>query len=499
MRAAGAAALFAALASADTGVSRIHSEGRHFVDASGRVRIFHGFNDVGRAKGSGHTPGGTNYLPKTMINAWAQDAMRDMGFNAFRLPMMWTAVSPTPDTHDQAYLQTMLQVVEELSKRGMYSFLDMHQDVLSSLFGGYDGAPRWLVNRTKPREPYPWPLKPPLKNWALGYTAEAVGQAFQDIYDNAHGGLDAWADFWKTVATAFRGTPAVMGYELINEPWAGDVWHNPLYFLPGYAGKHNLAPVYDVLTKAIREVDQETMIFFEPVTWGYLFPGSGIQGSGFESVPGGAENQNRSCLSWHYYCWVLNADYANSSAPYKPITKAACDKAQGPLMFSSAEKDATNLNTAMLLSEFGALTPHDSQPDSKGTEELLWVLDEADKHLQSWTYWDIAGLVNQTGGLNMDAVRVFVRAYASAVAGMPEAMSFDHTTRRFSLSFTPSAGLSAPTEIVLPQMLYPSGYTATLSDGLTAAPCPGHSGVLCVTAAASAAGAAASVTVAPKN
>ena len=85
----------------------------------------------------------------------------------------------------------------EAPSTGIYPLLDMHQDVLSSTLGTYDGAPQWLTNRTERRRAYPWPLqaKPGGSAWAKGYLTEACGQSFQDLYDNAHGGLDAWGDF----------------------------------------------------------------------------------------------------------------------------------------------------------------------------------------------------------------------------------------------------------------------------------------------------------------
>jgi len=75
---------------------------------------------------------------------------------------------------------------------------------------------------------------------------------------------------------------------LINEPWAGDIYSKLALLLPGMAGKTNLAPLYDHLNTAIRTVDDHTLIFYEPVTWS-VFLGSGEGGTGFSSVPGGAE------------------------------------------------------------------------------------------------------------------------------------------------------------------------------------------------------------------
>jgi endoglycosylceramidase len=204
----------ALLAHSASALPRIHvSDDSYMVDEVGRIRIFHGFNDVGSSKGSGFTPGGPQYLAKHVSNPANGRILSDLGFNAVRLPMMWSGGMPAPDTFDDDYFNASLDTIEQLSNNGIYSLLDMHQDVLSSKFGGYDGAPRWLVNRSIANHQYPWPIKK-LSSWSEGYVTEAVGQAFQDIYDNKHGGLDAWAAFWEHAALRFREHTGVLGYEV---------------------------------------------------------------------------------------------------------------------------------------------------------------------------------------------------------------------------------------------------------------------------------------------
>ena len=156
---------------------RIQTTGEGFFDSFGRWRLFHGFNDVGSSKGSGHSPGGAAYLPKHVLVPALARQLQELGFNVLRMPAMWSGAMPGPDTIDAQYLATLCAGVDALGARGIYSVLDMHQDVLSSKFGGYDGAPLWLVNRSTPRKPYPFPFKPPLASWSEGYLAEAVGQA----------------------------------------------------------------------------------------------------------------------------------------------------------------------------------------------------------------------------------------------------------------------------------------------------------------------------------
>ena len=72
------------------------------------------------------------------------------------------------------------------------------------------------------------------------------------------------------IANRFKGRKSVIGYELINEPWTANVFDDPLNLLPGIAGKKFLVSFYDKLQKAIREVDDEAVIFWEPVIYQYL-------------------------------------------------------------------------------------------------------------------------------------------------------------------------------------------------------------------------------------
>lgn len=88
------------------------------------------------------------------------------------------------------------------------------------------------------------------------------------------------------MAKTYSNTSSVLGYELINEPWviffsiqtfpvlilktlifkAGDIYADPLIFLPGFADAFNLLPMYDKTYNEIRKYDQDTLVFYEPVS-----------------------------------------------------------------------------------------------------------------------------------------------------------------------------------------------------------------------------------------
>ena len=85
--------------------------------------------------------------------------------------------------HSFPHLWPLLQsIVSELSSHGIYVILDMHQDVISSRYGHYDGVPRWLIDSLPPpKHAFPWPFEHRPSPWAMGYLTEAVGNAFQQV------------------------------------------------------------------------------------------------------------------------------------------------------------------------------------------------------------------------------------------------------------------------------------------------------------------------------
>ena len=118
--------------------------------------------------------------------------------------------------------------------------------MLSSKFCLYDGVPLWVVNKSTPKHAFPWPLTGNCssRSWARNSATEAAVHAYQDLYDNHEGMLDDMATFWKRSAELFLHKSSVIGYELINEPFAGDFYEDPAIMMPGVAGSKNLAPMY---------------------------------------------------------------------------------------------------------------------------------------------------------------------------------------------------------------------------------------------------------------
>eukprot|EP00058_Branchiostoma_floridae_P015168 XP_002600656.1 hypothetical protein BRAFLDRAFT_102437 [Branchiostoma floridae] len=415
-----------------------------------------GIEEVGRS--------GTRY-PAQMLNQSRLDELQSWGFNSVRLGMMWAGTEPQEGRYNHTYISILRNITTELGRRGIYVILDMHQDALVRPFTFYDGVPPWLVQSFPPPDhPYPWPLEN-ITSWQYAYVTQACSHAFQCLYDNYKGAAEKMASFWKFVASEFSNQTSVLGYELLNEPWVGDWTRDPELLLPGHAGKVNLSPLHDRVSLAIRTVDEETLIFYEPVTWGYIFSEDGVFGSGYEHVPGGKAFQNRSVFSYHYYCSLYHG-----GQPYPEYERVACDQIVGPKLFSAVQEDLKMLGGGAFLTEFGTCSPNTSQPDLSDTVECGFVLREADRFLQSWTYWDTfkgtGAFWDRSGRAIPERISMFVRTYARAVAGVPTAMTFDVVTRRFHLTFDPDPSIKEPTEIFVPRIHYEKGYTVMASSEL---------------------------------
>ncbi|KAI6660971.1 EGCase [Oopsacas minuta] len=397
----------------------VNPETKRLIDKFGREVYFHGVNVVYKVP---------PYVPRTdsfnPIHSFVEKDMKilsGLGLNVIRLGLMWPGAEPQKGQFNETYYEAIRSIVDKAYKYNIYTILDMHQDVLSEKFCG-EGAPSWAIN-TGNASKFPFPFSfssmeqiPNKTNclehlWAEYYATTAAGAAFQNIYDNTDGILDSLAGFWKKTASEFKDHKSVIGYELINEPWLGDLYTKPWLVDPGEADLRNLAPLYQKLSSAIREVDQNHVIMFEPVTWADL-------GTGFKEVPGGDLYRNRSVLSYHYYV-----------PPDMPFVKE---------QFEVRMADLEKLKCGGFLTEYAIC--------GNGADLIEKVLNACDEYKQSWTGWmyklygnitgDCSGLFDpETGEVNQKISDILSRSYPLVVAGEVESISFNSKDSEFNLVY----------------------------------------------------------------
>lgn len=439
---------------ADTGPSPLGHAGRWLTDGSGRAITVHGFNVIQKV---------VPYTPASM-GFGDDDAafLAANGYTAVRLGVIWKAVEPEPGTFDDTYLDSIAGTVNILAAHGIYSLLDFHEDDYGEQFGG-QGFPDWAV----------------LDSTSSGTDSTNAWNAFWNDEQVNGIGLQEWfAGFWQHVAARFAGNPAVLGYDLMNEPRPGSqqvsctVGICPLIT--------ELRATYQKAVTAIRARDTAHLVLWEDLV------------GDLANTPNPTDPAEG--LSYHTYCPWQPTDNAAEEWMRNNVVCPPAESAQ----FGQLGAQVSATGSAALLTEFG------STPD---TTELNRVAGEADSALTGWTEWtyhrtgvsDFAltpSLVEDPAqppvGSNVDTDQLgaLTRPYPYAVAGTPDSWSYDRDEHTFQLAYsterpdgTGRFGAGSVTEIMVPGLDFPSGYAVTVHGGsiisapgatrLTVTPCTG--------------------------
>src|SRR4051794_37822410 len=421
--------------------------GRWITDADGRVVILHGLNMVFKRP---------PYAPDA-IGFGEDDAafLEHEGYDTVRLGVIYKAVELRPGVYDDGYLGRSRRTADIRGRHGLVSLLDFHQDLYNERFQG-EGWPDWaVVDDGLPAQPQ--------SGFPANYLAmPALQRAFDHFWNDDQNLQERYAAAWRHVAQRFRANPAVLGYDLMNEPWPGTAWQqcaNP-------AG----CPAFDATMlafikrtiAAIRSVDPHTLAFYEPQV---LFNDGADTNLGDTGDAAAA-------FSFHDYCLTADQGGATQSCPQFD-----------DLVFRNAEKHATATGDALLLTEFGAT----------GDENVLTPMaDRADRFMVGWQEWHYCGCNDPTTsgqgdkqaivrdpakppeGANLDPakLKLLSRPHPRAVAGTPTSFAFDPATRAFTLAYKTaradgkgSFGPGGETEIAVPARQYPSGYAVSITGG----------------------------------
>lgn len=281
------------------------------------------------------------------------DMMKQWGFNVLRVGFHWHLYETAPGVWNETYLERVADLVKRVGERDMLVFLDMHQDSWSPLYCDGHGIP-WFYATPSNDSVYwapsgnltfPWPIAEPaysdppdcydeaghwchvsdcsnvsssIFSWAGTYATAALSSGAQRLYSDETV-TRAFLEFWTRVAKRFRQpdvSPHILAYELINEPWLGDIYANVSLLIPGEADRTNLQPFYDTVSESLRETDPDTILFFEPATGGNILD---APPTGLSHPPGGMQHAGKSALSYHIYCLLLEADM-----PVNPVSCSFC-------------------------------------------------------------------------------------------------------------------------------------------------------------------------------
>jgi endoglycosylceramidase len=467
--------------------------GPDLFDGLGRVVTLHGVDAVYK-----HAPYELYPDPGHPWNFGPADAARiaKLGFNVVRLGIEWEGLEPgsgPPNSasicspghpgnpHEfnasiaQKYLANIAKTVDLLGHYGIYTLLDMHQDVYSHLFLG-EGAPNWAVCTDSKA------IVPVGGRWSQNYrnpTLDIAEQHFwvNDVVGNLQGQFDL---VWSTVAHYFRNNPWIVGYDPYNEPFSVELTEiQRAAFATAlecfYTGKRYPATVAGTsrrmscpstdpasgLIPTIEAADPHHLVFVEPD----IYTARGLP-SLFEPM-----RFPHLVYNFHVYCPQRSPVTGN------PTNVLACGKHEldsilknegerAPL--SSAQQPG---GPAWFMSEFGATT---------NVSLVTLLAKTADDVGLGWSYYSWKYYEDPTGSTSEALVTaagdyspivvVLSRTYPQAVAGTTTSMNFNPFSGAFQMTYIPGHA-SGPTSIFIAQSQhYPHGWCAAVLGGRILSP-----------------------------
>ncbi len=219
----------------------IKTQGLYFVDEKGRFRLFNGINIDDKAIGD---------VFRYDLDEEFFSKYKANGFNLIRLAITWANIEPEMEKYSESYLFSIDKIFRLAEKYGVYILLDMHQDLYSGYegVGDGDGAPPWacVMDGNKPRASR--------LVWAEAYIfGKWVHSCFDHFWYNdlvaGRGLQDRFADMWKMLAERYGNSPALFGFDLLNEPFPGS-YGQKIFFRLVASGARQI-----ITSKKIRRVD----------------------------------------------------------------------------------------------------------------------------------------------------------------------------------------------------------------------------------------------------
>lgn len=480
----------ACLAQADEAGMPLRVQDGRFVDAAGRQVLLHGIN-VGNK--------GTPYVSAHTEADYAR--LRTWGFNCIRLLVLWAGLEPEEGRYDEAYLQRLDERIAWARRHGIHVILDFHQDLYGEGVPGGDGAPKWAcLNDGLPH------YKPQSGPWSVAYyTSPMVHRVFDNFWANKPlpsgvGVQDRFALAWQHVARRYANEPAVAGYDLLNEPFAGSLMlrapglilppliraaigdaHHPspltelwrLWHAPGgtsqmlqnlgnpdaYASivdaaappfqqfeREKLMPMYQRVANAIRAVDPHHIIFIEPS----VTANAGVRSALSVLTTLDGQRDPQQALAPHGYDIVVDTPLA-----------ASASNARLTLIFDRLRELSARLELPAVIGEWGGFY---------GSREALGVAlmykHEFEQGLFGDTYWDWHDDIANTA-----YYPALARPIPVAAAGQLKSCQTDYPARTFTCTWQESG--TAPSIFYLPGAWYPNGYDIRIEPpGETSTPEP---------------------------
>ncbi|MEU6477309.1 cellulase family glycosylhydrolase [Streptomyces sp. NPDC047017] len=358
------------------------------------------------------------------LSAVTEDDFRELraeGFDFARLLVFWDDLEPRPGRYSETYLRRVGRVLDWAARYDVKVVIDLHQDVYGPAFG-HRGVPAWAT-RT---DGLAFTAHP--DDWFAEYFEPAVQRAFTHLYTDPDL-RRAQADAWRVLAGRFARHPAVLGYDLINEPMGEMRPGEDLATAARRIEHDQLTPMYNRLAHAVRSADPHAWLFVEPTP---------VVGEGVPTGLGRIEDPEV-VYAPHFYNTAMEA-----GADYDPAAG----------WIEAYERAVTRYpeqyRVPVVVGEWG--------PPDSGLPHMNRFYRDAMASLGRYTsgwagyVWCHGGgycALDDTGAFRPNK-QLTAEPYAEAVAGTVRSAGYDATSGVYRLTYTAARHGSRVTELSLP-------------------------------------------------
>lgn len=450
----------------------IKVEGQKFIDPHGRQVIFSGINFISKNPSE-------KYMPLQGVETFKQ--FKSWGFNCIRLGIIWDGLEPEPGKYNEEYLLEIDKRIEWAEKNGLYVMLDMHQDLFSVKYS--DGAPEWAT-LDDGAEHITGAI------WSDSYMiSPAVQNAFDNFWANKPvsdgvGVQDHYANVWKMIAKRYAKNKAVIGFDIMNEPFMGTVaneimpqllkayatvlveetgveppsieslaatWSeeksrlealrfmadrgrysriiDSIYEICSAFEKNELQKMYQRVANAIREVNQNHILFLEHS----YFSNTGVLTSIEPVKLVNGESDPLVAYAAHGYDLVVDT---------KDVGLQSSDRVE--FIFERIAESSKRMNIPVLIGEWGAFHGH-SLDMVRSTREILKIFED---FKFGNTFWAHYNKIDESPFFQ-DAL---IRPYPVAVSGDLVSYNYDFEQRTFNCSWKEKSGIKANSVFFIPNL-----------------------------------------------
>jgi endoglycosylceramidase len=398
----------------DGGPDRWHVARGHLRDASGRAVILRGANVSSVHKSP-------PYFDFHRLEDF-QRMRTEWGMNSVRFLIEWAALEPEDGVYDPDYLDAVAERIDWAGQAGLLVILDMHQDLYGEGFGG-NGAPRWSCEQTH------YDQYVPVEPWFANYANEHVTACYDQFWRTPHL-IDHYVNAWKQVAAKLSGYRAIIGFDVMNEPYWGS--QGPATFEEG-----SLAELYLEVVPAVRASAPAWIAFLEPAASRNLGLRTSLPAFPFGDV----------VYSPHSYDALAEGGDGFSLERRDAIVTN----------YDLFRQEAGWLDAALWIGEYGGVAA-----DAGIAEYMDAQYDGAAAVGAGMSYWHYSkdggyGLLEADGSEKPALLDAIVRPYPERVAGDLVDFAYDEDTRVFTARYLPLAS-AALTEIIAPLRAYPNGF-----------------------------------------